>query len=147
MTEKSHVGMEAKLCEVCCNQYETGAILLERRFTHYDPRKPGGGRELRKTLNPGLNITGVGGKCKKCDKLYKEGYIALVGITNPGVEGQHLLKQEEDADRTGAIAHIKQEAFDRVFNVEVPSKGMLFCDQEVIEKLQAMVHPEDREEG
>ncbi len=121
--------MEAKLCEVCCNQYETGAILLDRR--------------LRNTLER-INVTGQGGMCKKCDKLHRDGYVAIVGVkNNPEIYTGHL--KQEDADRTGSIAHLRKEAFLNIFNVEIPLKGMVFCDEEVIEKLQSMMHPEDKQ--
>ena len=143
MTEKSHVGLEAKLCQVCGSQYETGSILLESRLTHYNPHK-NPPRELRKTLDH-MNVTGVGGFCTKCDKLHKDGFVALIGVNNAPEEGEDILKQE-NADRTGAIAHLRKEAWERVFNSPVPHGGMVFCDQEVIEKLETMMHPDDRDD-
>ena len=125
--EKSHVGLEAKLCKVCGRQYETGALLLDRY--------------LRKSLNH-MNLTGVGGFCTRCQKLRDDGYIAIVSVNN-GPEGD-VLKQE-DADRTGDVAHIRAEAWDKIFDKPAPPEGVAFCDQDVIKMLQSIQHPKDKE--
>ena len=48
----------------------------------------------------------------------------------------------EQAYRTGRLAHLKREAFAKVFNVPIKAaQACVFVEPGVIEQLQAMVEP------
>jgi hypothetical protein len=62
MSEKSHVSLERHLCLVCGAEYDTGAILLDRR--------------LRASLD--RHTTTGWGLCPEHRRLCDEGFVALV---------------------------------------------------------------------
>lgn len=121
MTDKSHVSMEQQVCQVCGHTFDTGAILLDER------------------LQPSMErntITGYG-LCPDHQKLFDEGYIALVAVEQPD-DGKTHLKQEE-AQRTGALAHLRRTVANEIFNTTFPDNlAMVFCEEEVINKLKEM---------
>jgi len=126
MSEKSHVSMERHLCLVCGTEYETGAILLDRR--------------LRASLD--RHTTTGWGLCSQHQQLFDDGFIALVEC-DPAKSGHpsssDRLKPHQ-AYRTGRVAHLKREAFARVFNVPIDAKlPSVFVEPGVIERLEAMV--------
>lgn len=112
--EKSHVGMECRICLVCCKEYETGAILLDRRLKNSLERH---------------TITGWG----LCTEHDIEDAVHLIGCKN---SHSGDVMQPNDADRTGEVATIKLEAFLRVFNVPPPKGRVTFVEQGVIELLK-----------
>jgi hypothetical protein len=123
--EKSHVGMGFHVCPVCLREHDE-VVLLDRR--------------LRKSLT---RHEFVGWKmCEEHQRLKDEGYIALVCCENQPSSLQ-------DAKRTGDLAHVKAEAWDKIFiNLPVPESGMAFIDQEVFRKIQDMAkHQEPANEG
>ena len=61
---KSYVTMEQHICIICGKEFDTGALLLDKR--------------LRKQFDQ-HTTTGIG-MCPEHKKLHEEGYIALVGI-------------------------------------------------------------------
>lgn len=119
MGDKSHVGMETRLCLVCGVEYETGAILLDKRL----------GKSLERK-----NCTGWG-MCEEHQKLKDEGYVALVSI-DQAKSGKPL--DPNTAYRTGAVAHLKAEVFEKMFGDKPPSGGIAFCGDELIKKLESM---------
>lgn len=129
MSEKNYVSMEAKVCPVCGRKhnYDCG-ILLDRR--------------LMKSLDP-ESVTGWG-FCEEHDNLRKRGYVALVAIDpeKSGVKSNGSVKPE-DAYRTGDIVHVRTSIFKEIFGNGPPAGGLVFCDQEVIEKLRPLATPEE----
>ena len=126
MSEKSHVSMERCVCFVCGTEYDTGAILLDRR--------------LRASLER-YTITGWG-LCPEHQRLYDDGFVGLVEC-DPAKSGHpssaDRLKPEQ-AYRTGRVIHLKRDAFARAFNVPIDAKLLfVFVEPGVIEKLQAMI--------
>lgn len=126
MSEKSHVSLERHLCLVCGAEYDTGAILLDRR--------------LRASLH--RHTTTGWGLCPEHQRLFDEGFVALVEC-DPARSGQpssaDRLKPEQ-AYRTGRIAHLKRDSFARIFNVPIDAKlPAVFVEPGVIEKLEAIV--------
>lgn len=120
MGEKSHVSLEQKICPVCGTTFDSGAILLDRRL------RPS--FEMHTTTGYDL--------CPEHQKLHDDGYVALVECTNGGSDADMKVWE---ANRTGRVAHIKRDAFKRVFNVPLdPKLPMTFVDAEVIDKLQKM---------
>ena len=131
--DKSHVGMETRACVVCGVEYETGAILLDRRMRQSLARR---------------NCTGWG-MCEEHERLYKDGYVALVGVdamkSDRSPEGNI---HPSGAHRTGEIVHIRLVSFSRIFNIPPPKGGVVFVDPMVIEKMRELQsRAESGEEG
>lgn len=127
---KDFVKLEHKQCPVCrkIHNHNCG-ILIKKNLTNIKGNGPNGevitGREL----------------CEEHDKLYKEGYVALVVIDN----GDNLtiednkIKDLNEVNYTGDIAHMKFEMFRKLFKD--------YADQEIIppvsfidEELFQMIH-------
>lgn len=120
---KSYVSMEANVCIVCTEQFDTGAILLDRR--------------LRESMEP--KTTTGWGMCPHHEALKDDGFVALVACD----EAKSGLLDNGNVDpaeawRTGVIAHLRKGAFAEVFNVPVPDGMLVFCDEEVIAAIQAL---------
>lgn len=131
-SDKSYVTLEQRQCVVCGTTYDTGSLLLDK--------------QLREKFDM-HTVTGTG-LCPEHDKLFKDGYLALVGCDEKKskVAGGKVMKPE-DAYRTGTIMHIRKTVAREIFNIEIPDKlPMMFCDEEVVAKLQAMM-PENNEKG
>lgn len=128
MSDKSYVTMEQHVCLVCGTTYDTGSILLDRR--------------LRKTFDH-KTVTG-NGLCPEHQKLYDEGYIALIEIDpmRSAASASGYVKPE-DAYRTGVITHMRRAAFSQVFNTSCERDGkmlpLIFVDAEVTAKLKSMM--------
>ena len=122
---KSHVSMERHVCKVCGQLYDTGAILLDNR--------------LRESMEA-RTLTGAG-LCPEHQKLYDEGYVALVGVdaSQSHISANDSIKPE-DAYRTGDVAHVRRTVVARIFNVPIADDiPLVFCEPAVITKLQEMM--------
>lgn len=122
---KSHVSMETKQCLVCAKEFNVG-ILLDRR--------------LRDSLEP-KTLTGYG-LCDEHQKLFDDGYIALIGIdeSKSTVEPNGNILPH-NAYRTGNIVHVKHKVLDGFFNVTInPKLPIIFVEDEVINKLKECVN-------
>ena len=119
MNEKSHVGMGFSVCPVCgTKHYEV--VLLDKR--------------LEDSLNR-ENFMGWA-LCPEHDAMKGE-YIALVECSNAGTGAK--LKQE-DAIRTGQIAHVRRTAAKQIFNTDLPDDmPLVFVEVGVIEALRKKV--------
>ena len=119
---KSFVAMEQKVCPICGvkHSHDCG-ILFDRR--------------LRDSMED--HVTTGYGLCEEHDRLFKEGYIALVGVSNNPDDTQQTLTQET-ANRTGSLCHIRKTVFQQMFNV--PEKAanlpMVFAQEAVIDILK-----------
>lgn len=126
MHDKSHVSLERRVCLVCGSAFDTGAILLDKRLrpsmTHY-------------------TTTGWG-LCSEHQRLFDEGYVALVEC-DPQRSGSPSDKlKPEQAYRTGKLAHLRREVFGKVFNVPIADQQpCVFVEPGVLDHLQAMVAP------
>lgn len=120
-SNKSYVTLEQKVCIVCGKPYDTGNLLLDKR--------------LGKTFDK-YTVSGLG-MCPDDAKKRDEGYIALIGCTNPPTASDTM--RPEEAKRSGEIAHIGNGAFSQIFNVPAPEKGVAFVEQAVIEHLKRLV--------
>ncbi|MBN8888438.1 MAG: ATPase [Rudaea sp.] len=130
MNEKSHVSLEQHLCLVCGVAFDTGSLLLDRR--------------LRASL---AHRTTTGwGLCAEHQKLSDEGFVALIECDpqrSGSPTGNARLKPEQ-AYRTGRLAHVKREAFAKVFNVRIAAQQpCVFVEPGVIERLQSVVSMTD----
>lgn len=118
-SDKSYVGMGHEVCRVCGAKHNE-VVLLDKRLRN----------TLTRDMTTGMSL------CPDCESKTEE-YIALVGVSNT-VSGRDTLKQEE-AVRTGEIAHIRREVADRIFNVPLSRDlPMVFVDNEVINHLKKL---------
>jgi hypothetical protein len=125
MTEKSHVSMEQHVCLVCGSMFDTGTILLDRR--------------LQATLEQ-FTVTGWG-LCPEHQALFDDGYVAIVECDpeKSGRPSQGDLVKPSTVFRTGKIAHVKRDSFDRIFDLPRDDKRpCVFVEPRVIEMLQAL---------
>lgn len=106
-SEKSHVSMEQHVCPVCGKTFDTGAILLDKR--------------LRKSLEH-TTLTG-NSLCPDDQEKYDAGYIALVGCDPSKTTVINGRVEPGNAYRTGNVAHLRREVWQRVFNVPLPRMG------------------------
>lgn len=114
--------MEQHVCIVCGKAYDTGAILIDR--------------QLRGRFKAMHAVTGHG-LCPEHQKLFDDGYVALVGVdpTKSGPMGDKL--KSDQAHRTGAVAHVRREVARQIFNVPIPDdQPMVFADDAVIKMLE-----------
>jgi hypothetical protein len=113
--------MEQKVCIICGQPYDTNALLMDRRLKDSMERH---------------TVTGYGA-CDEHQKLADDGYIALVGAKPSKADSLRA----EDTERTGELAHIKKDAFYKIFqNVELnPDKfPMVFVESDVMDALKKM---------
>lgn len=118
---KSHVGMEQKVCPVCGQVFDTGAILLDKRLRNTLERKTITGWDL----------------CPEHATLWKNGYIALVECDPEKSKFSGGNIKPEDACRTGRIVHIRTKAAGQIFNVEMTSP-VAFVEPGVVDMLEKM---------
>lgn len=128
-SDKSWVGMEQHVCPICGAVFDTGALLLDKR--------------MRKTFGH-KNITGYG-LCPEHNKLYADGFTAMVGCDPDKSERlENGRIRAEQASRTGAVMHIRRTVWPQLFGEPAPTDAegeplaMVFCDQALIDQLQAM---------
>ena len=127
---KSYVTMEQKVCKVCTEKYDTGALLLDKRL-----------KEVFDT-----NTTTGWGMCPTCETAKANGYIALVGIDpdKSDINTDTNTLKPKDAYRTGVIVHIRQEAWNDIMKVPIPPEGICFVEPAVVASLKILMHPDDR---
>jgi hypothetical protein len=125
MNDKSHVSLEQHRCQVCGVLFDTGSILLDKR--------------LRASL---LRKTTTGwGLCPEHQKLFSDGFIALIEFDperSTMLSGAVRLNSEQ-AFRTGRLAHLKREAFSRIFKTEPEAdQACIFVELGIIDRLLKM---------
>lgn len=117
---KSHVTLQRELCLVCGKEYDTGAILLDRRL---QPKF-----DMYTTTGYGL--------CNEDKSKYEAGFIALVVVDkNKSIGSGDGKMKMEDAHRTGEVIHIKKDALLRLFPQPV-NTPMIFIEEEVATKIK-----------
>lgn len=122
---KSFVTMEQNVCPICCKAFSTGVILMDNRMRDKFERN---------------TVTGWG-LCPEHQALYDEGFMALVAVD----EAKSKISPDgiitpDGAYRTGTVAHVRRTVVDRLFRAPIPQEQpLMFCEPELIDKLQAMV--------
>lgn len=106
--EKSHVGIETRLCRVCGTEYDTGTLLLDAR--------------LQKTLTRHV-CTGYG-LCPEHQKAKEEGYIFLIEVESDQPRGS--------PPRTGTYILMKKELAAQLFNCPVAEFNYIFPEAAAI---------------
>lgn len=116
--KKSYVGMAYHVCPVCGTEHDP-AVLLDRR--------------MRNTLTDhefaGWQM------CPEHQKLKDGGYVAMIEVSNKPTGMANAL-------RTGQIAHVRSEAWPKIFNSPVPPAMVAFAEVGLFAQLQEQV--EDR---
>ena len=112
------VAMSEHICQVCCKCHTHNTEILIHKNLRDIPEDK--------------RVTGWG-LCEEHDRLFNEGYIALVGALAP--EGSTTLK-EEDAHRTGDIIHMKRTVFKETFDANISDDlPMVFVEPEVVKMI------------
>ena len=127
MNEKSHVSLEQRVCIVCRNTYETGALLLDRRS--------------RPSMQ--AHTTTGWGLCPEHKKLHDDGFIALIecDAEKSGRPAAGSNVRPEDAYPTGVVAYLKRERLGQVFNIPIdPNLPCMFVETGVIDRLKARLN-------
>jgi hypothetical protein len=117
--------MEQHVCLVCAKAFDTGAILLDRRLR----------QRLERTT-----VT-AWGLCPDDEKKHLDGYVALVAVDEARSTKTDGVIKPEHAHRTGAVAHVRREAFTKIFNVPAPPGPLAFSEPAVVEHLATLVTP------
>jgi hypothetical protein len=119
MSEKSHVTMEAKICIVCCCQYSTGAIMLDRRLRQIFDRD-----------------TVVGwGICPTHEKDTDNDRIALIEMDEAKSSNVGNKIKPEDAYRTGNVVIVSRASIAAVMTTPVPNSRFMFVAMDVFKRL------------
>lgn len=113
---REYVGVGVYVCPVCLKEHDEVVLINSH---------------LRPTLER-KNFMGWD-MCDEHEKLWKEGYIALIECSN---DQQPTL---ENAKRTGKIAHVRKKAWPHIFNTPAPDGPIVFVQQGVVEQLQSMM--------
>jgi len=123
--EKSHVGMEYKICIVTGKKYSTGSLLLDTR--------------LQESLEK-EEVTGWG-LCPEVEKYLNDGFVALIGIDPE----QSSLSEDNTispggAYRTGNVAYVKRHVFDKMVGKDKKYENVkyTFVEDEVINFLNQL---------
>lgn len=132
-SNKSWVSMESAYCTVCGKEYETGRLLLDTRMRRSFSRK---------------TVTGMG-VCPTDRKYLDEGFIALVEIdASKSKCGNPSSMKQEDAWRTGKLAYVKRDVACQILGAVITDKiPLVFVEEGVISRLEAMVQRDDEVEG
>lgn len=125
MNDKSHVSLEQHRCQVCGSLFDTGSILLDKR--------------LRASMD--RHTTTGWGLCPEHKQLLSDGFIALIEFDperSVMLSGAVRLNSEK-AFRTGRLAHLKREAFNQIFSVELDKdQACVFVEPGIIDRLLKM---------
>lgn len=107
MEEEKKEIISLQLCFIC--RKESTGILLQNRNMNKPKLNP-------KTI--GLEV------CDKCKKKYLNKGVLLIG---------YKLKDKNYI--SGNFAVIKDRAFKKIFNVEIPKGKIAFCEEEVLNRI------------
>ena len=124
MTERNIAAIEQHQCPVCLRMHDTGNLLLDQRLDR-------GFKD--KHVFTGHSF------CPEHQKLSDDGYIAMVELQREPQRGEDPLS----VPRTGAIAHVKEEAWPNIFSVPAPASRMCVVEVGVIDKLKGAMPKEE----
>lgn len=126
MSEKEYVAVAQHQCPVCGKREDANELLLHRQMRKVFDRAypPVTGFEL----------------CKEHKQQEAEGFVFLVELRQAPHAGENAL-QDTWKYRTGNIAAIKREAWERLMDVPVPPKGLAFVEVGVLDNLNSMREP------
>lgn len=109
------IKMESKMCPVCgvIHEFNTG-ILIDKRMKDIKP-------------NMGDKVVTDYGLCERHQKLFDDGYIALIEIDNTHNDPDANTLKFKEANRTGNIAFLKRDRVKDIFTsrVNIPEEQEL----------------------
>lgn len=120
MKDKSYVTMEQKLCPVCGELQDTGALLLDKKMKDEFDTKTTTGYKL----------------CKSCQKKKDKGYVAIIICDEKKTVVEDGIVKPENAYRTGEIIHIKEKVAKDIFNIDITKKPFVFGDTKLRDELK-----------
>ena len=123
-----NVSMEKRICGVCGNEYETGAILSRKRMIKNPP-------DVR------FVVTGKG-FCPDCRKILDDGYVALIVTSSVRIEERI---NPDDIYRTGEVLFIKKDFAEKYFDMKPEEINAITVESCV--KLKAMIEKLQCERG
>jgi len=114
--KKNSIGVALLKCPICG---EGGEIIMNTRLSTYLAKK----------------VEDMNGKtghhpCSKCQDIIDGGNVFVIEIDpakSSGDKNSNTMKPS-DAYRTGRIAGVRGDAFEKVFNTQRPPGGVVFCD-------------------
>ena len=117
----SFAALGKKQCPVCGSVHDNGGeILLHKNLKNIEDQVTG--QHL----------------CAEHEKLFNDGYICLVGVNQPDPTVTNM--QQEDAERTGELLHIKLDAFNAIIDNPVPAGlPLVFVDPAVFQQLRVLM--------
>lgn len=118
---ENFVAMGQRVCIVCGSTYDSGEILVHKRF-----------REIKEDQR----VTGFG-LCEEHKKMYDQGYVALIEVDPSKSTIENERVQPSSAYRTGNVCHMKRDACFRVFGKGVDTPVM-FVEVGVIDALRKL---------
>ena len=125
---KSYVTLEQQRCIVCGKDFDTGALLLDRRLRDQFEHK---------------TLTGMG-LCAEHESLHKRGYVALVEVDEKASAIVNDRIQPGEEYRTGVVMHMRRRVWPNIFDSDAPDCPMVYMGVGVIDKLKGMgVAPEE----
>jgi hypothetical protein len=120
-----YVAMEKHICRVCGCTYDSGNILLHKKLH---------------PISEEAAVTGMG-LCEEHQRLFDEGYVALISIDEDASEVGEDTTHVKDTDvvATGRVLHILRSVAKEMFNIDIPEETPIVCtDDQVIDMLLAM---------
>lgn len=89
------------------------------------------GEDIEAPKNAVLNYD----PCEECLKKWSLGVALLEVLDGPTIKNQPSFFQENNVYPTGRYCVIKQEAFKRIFERDIPKKKICLVDREIFEQL------------
>lgn len=127
MEDKTFISLEQRICVVCGPTFDTGALLLDTR--------------LRASLEQ--HTTTGWGLCSKHQKLFDDGFVALVECdTERSSASAGDVLEPGQAHRTGQVAHVRRALFHDLFAVSIKTDvPFVFVELGIIATIEKMVKP------
>jgi hypothetical protein len=123
LSEKHGVNPSLAKCFCCGDDY--GVILFGRMKED---------KEAPRTVHMGY--------CKKCEDAMKEGGVFIIEA-----RPSDKMEDRENPYRTGRLVCIKEEAFKRIINIEIPKKRICYMEIAAFDKLFGDTFVEKAKEG
>jgi len=115
------VRMSKSQCPVCGEMHDRDAQILIHKSLKEIP-------EEEAIAPPSL--------CHKHYALHKDGYVAIVIVSNEGAESPTL--KDHEALRTGSYMHIKRKVAQDIFNADIGDMEYIFGDEDLFGYLKVL---------
>lgn len=130
MNKPFEVALAKQLCPICCSEHEV--ILMNQELTEKAANevKEANGKVIGFLEEP----------CNECQKYFKDGYIAMIGIDPE----KSTLSNDDDTTvnltgmyRTGQLGWIKRDVAKEMFSVD--NTPMVVLSEEAFDMIQTKV--------